>query len=385
MRSSRSTSEMIAPAMKAPRITSSPSDSASAAKPTSSTSDARTRICAVVSCRRTRSSRRRRECSAPRTARKTAAARPNSPPSSSSVAPVPPSPEKKIESRMIAPKSAIEAAAMISCPKVVESCPESLSTGTSTPSEVAQRMIATSSGVSTRSTACRPNETASATASEIAKPVSVSLRTCPRSLPNSISSPARKSTNARPSSATTSTASSTSTQPSPDGPTTMPATISSTTEGSSSAREEPEQERRREGDRHDDEEVARSRASGQPRATERRAERAAPDHDRPPLVRDVVGDPVLLVAAVALQRAEVDRAVGAAVRGVAGDEPDTQVGARGGLEPGQREVALRRPTSTTEATPSVWCSSARKSPRASAAPLTTVSSATRSRTVVSPR
>ena len=50
---------------------------------------------------------------------------------------------------MIAPKSAIDAAAMISCPKVEEISPESLSTGTSTPSEVAQRMIATSSGVST--------------------------------------------------------------------------------------------------------------------------------------------------------------------------------------------------------------------------------------------
>ena len=65
--SSRSASETIAPAMNAPRIASSPSVSASAAKPTSSTSAARTRICAVVSCRRRRSARMRIECSAPRT------------------------------------------------------------------------------------------------------------------------------------------------------------------------------------------------------------------------------------------------------------------------------------------------------------------------------
>ncbi len=130
--SSRSASETIVPAMNAPRIASSPSVSASAAKPTSRTSVARTRICAVVSCRRRRSARIRMECSAPRTTRRTVAASRNSAPSSRSVDPVPPSPEKKIVSRMIAPKSAIEAAAMISCPNVEESCPESLSTGTST-------------------------------------------------------------------------------------------------------------------------------------------------------------------------------------------------------------------------------------------------------------
>ena len=44
------------------------------------------------------------------TATNTIAASTNSAPSSSSVEPVPPSPEKKIESRMIAPKSAIDAA-----------------------------------------------------------------------------------------------------------------------------------------------------------------------------------------------------------------------------------------------------------------------------------
>ena len=65
-----STSETIAPAMNAPRIASSPSCWAIAAKPTNSTSAARTRICAVVSCRRSRSARIRAECSAPRTTTK---------------------------------------------------------------------------------------------------------------------------------------------------------------------------------------------------------------------------------------------------------------------------------------------------------------------------
>ena len=56
----------------------------------------------------------RSERSAPRTATSTTAASPSSEPISSSVAPVPPSPVKKIESRMIAPKSAIEPAAITS-------------------------------------------------------------------------------------------------------------------------------------------------------------------------------------------------------------------------------------------------------------------------------
>ena len=65
MARSRSTSEMIAPAMKAPRMTSSPSSVASATSPMSRTKAARMRICAVVSCRRRRTSPRRRECSTP--------------------------------------------------------------------------------------------------------------------------------------------------------------------------------------------------------------------------------------------------------------------------------------------------------------------------------
>ena len=229
---SRSSSEMIAPATNAPRITSRPSCSATAAKPMNRTSAARTRICAVVSWRRSRSARMRTERSAPRTTKKTTIPRSASAPSSSSVDPAPPSPEKNRVSRMIAPKSAIEAAETISWPNVDEISPASLSTGTITPSDVAQRMIATSSGVCTRPAVLSPNPTTTATPNESAKPSAVSRSTRPRSFSNSISSPARKSTKARPISAITAIDWSTSTMPSTDGPTTMPATISSTTEGS---------------------------------------------------------------------------------------------------------------------------------------------------------
>lgn len=55
-------------------------------------------------------------------------------------------PEKNSESRMIEPKSAIEAAAMTSSPRLESMLPESFSTGKTTPSEVATSTIATNSG-----------------------------------------------------------------------------------------------------------------------------------------------------------------------------------------------------------------------------------------------
>ena len=198
------------------------------------------------------------ERSAPRTVTNTTAASTSSAPRSSSVEPTPPSPEKNSVSRMIAPKSAIDAADTISCQNGVEISPESFSTGTITPSEVAQRMIATSSGVSTRPAADSPRPTTTAIPNETAKPSAVRRRTCPRSFSNSISSPARKSTKPRPIRATTSIAWSTSTIPSSDGPMTMPATISSTTEGGARqgkgrARTVPR------GHRHDDQQVGEGR------------------------------------------------------------------------------------------------------------------------------
>ena len=54
--------------------------------------------------------------------------------------------ENRSESRITAPKSAIEEAAITSWPKVEEICPESFSTGTSTPSEVALSSTARNTG-----------------------------------------------------------------------------------------------------------------------------------------------------------------------------------------------------------------------------------------------
>ncbi len=132
---------------------------------------------------------------------------------------------------MIAPKSAIVLAAITSCPSVEPLSPASLSTGISTPSEVAESAIATSSGASTRPASLRPPAATSAIANDTAKLTPASFRTRPRKRAKSISRPARKSRNASPSVATTAIVSSTCTHPSTLGPTTIPATISNTTAG----------------------------------------------------------------------------------------------------------------------------------------------------------
>ena len=98
----------------------------------------------------------RRERSAPRMTTNVTASRATKSPSRIAVDPGPLSPEKNSESRITAPKSAIDAAARTSCPNRLVSSPTSLSTGMITPSEVPQRMIATSSGVSTRPAALSP-------------------------------------------------------------------------------------------------------------------------------------------------------------------------------------------------------------------------------------
>jgi hypothetical protein len=54
--------------------------------------------------------------------------------------------EKKRDRRMMAPKSAIDDPAMISCPSVVLLWPASASTGITMPSDVLDSMIATSRG-----------------------------------------------------------------------------------------------------------------------------------------------------------------------------------------------------------------------------------------------
>ncbi len=140
---------------------------------------------------------------------------------------------------MIVAKSAIEAAATTSWPNGDSIRPESLSTGTTTPSEVAESTIAMNRALLTWSVACRMPPATSAIANETKKPVSADPATRPRSLSYSISRPARKSRKARPRMPSTRTGSSISTQPSTAGPITMPARISSTTAGKRSAGASP--------------------------------------------------------------------------------------------------------------------------------------------------
>jgi hypothetical protein len=81
------------------------------------------------------------------------------------------SPEKKSESRITAPKSATDEPVMTNCPKEERLCPASASTGTTMPSEVAESMIATSSGAC-MSPATPSNEaTPNAITSESANPI----------------------------------------------------------------------------------------------------------------------------------------------------------------------------------------------------------------------
>ena len=122
IRASRSISDRIAPAVNAPRITSRPRFSASATKAAISRKAPRTRIWAVVSCRRTSAADSRRECSSPIRPTTATAASTTNPPSSRSLVPVPvASREKKRVSRMMVAKSAIEAAAIVSWPNALPS------------------------------------------------------------------------------------------------------------------------------------------------------------------------------------------------------------------------------------------------------------------------
>src|SRR5919108_2597380 len=78
-------------------------------------------------------------------------------------------------------------------------------------------------------------------------------------------------------------------------------------------------------------------ASGQARAAERRAERTAPDDDGPAVHPGALRDLVLLIAAIALERTQVDVALGSAVGRVAAHEADAEIGTRRGGERRERE------------------------------------------------
>ena len=196
----------------------------------------RIRICAVVSISlaNTRSARALRPARISATASSTATSA--KPVSNNNRAGRPvDSSENNSDSRITAPKSAIDAAAMISWPVAPPSWPESLSTGTTSPSDVEHRMIAMSSGAEANPPAASSSATTTAIAKDTTKPVSARISGRPRSLCTSISRPARNSRNARPIRASTWTGASTCTQPSSEGPSTMPATISSTGEGTRNA------------------------------------------------------------------------------------------------------------------------------------------------------
>ena len=132
-----------------------------------------------------------------------------------------------------------------------------MSTGISTPSDVAQRMIATSSGVSTSPAAfsAQRDRERDREREREAEPREPQHRPAQPRRTRSPGRPGRAGTRAR---ASRSPRSSRRPRPSRarDGPTTIPATISSTTDGQPHAREQAEQERRGEGDRRDDQEVA---------------------------------------------------------------------------------------------------------------------------------
>ena len=118
--------------------------------------------------------------------------------------------------------------------------PASLSTGTTRPSDVADRVMATSSGRHEPSRRVNPTPAADAQrqreSGSRARRAAATGRAAGRT---SISSPARNSRNASPNSARICTGRSTCTQPSTDGPSTIPAMISRTTAGSRSSGAKP--------------------------------------------------------------------------------------------------------------------------------------------------
>jgi len=129
---------------------SRPNRPASTVNATSSRTAKRTLISAVVSCSRTSTWPSRTDRAAPETTMPVTATSPANAPRTTTLAPVlPPEEEKNRDSSTIAVKSATLAAARAVCPTWLCTWPASLSTGTTRPSAVAERMIATSSGAGT--------------------------------------------------------------------------------------------------------------------------------------------------------------------------------------------------------------------------------------------
>src|SRR5690242_19258523 len=218
--------------MNAPRMLSNPNFSASTTKAISRSIAARTRISAVVSCSRSRTSPSRVDREESVTATPTRSTSPTNIPRSSSRERGSVSvPENSRDSSSTAAKSATDEAAMVVCPSRPSTAPASFSTATTSPREVAETVTASSSGSASQLAPFRASPADQPTTTDTAYPTTEKASSRPRSRCTSISRPARKSSIASPSRETIWTARSGSTQPSTDGPTTMPSTISRTTAG----------------------------------------------------------------------------------------------------------------------------------------------------------
>ncbi len=205
---------------------------ARARKPTSSRMAPLTRISAVVSCRRSRVADRRFERPAPATVIPPTAARTTNPPRSTSLAAVlVASREKNSDSRTTVAKSATDEAAIVSWPSGDAASPASFKTGTMSPSDVAESVIATSSGRCTIPMPSRAALKRSASPNETTNPTSDVVRNRPLNRDGSTSRPARNSSIVTPRSDRIRIGVSRWTHPRTEGPMTMPATISRTTAG----------------------------------------------------------------------------------------------------------------------------------------------------------
>ena len=120
---------------------------------------------------------------------------------------------------------------MTSCPKSEPALPESFSTGTTRPSDVADSVMAISKGDWMRPPARSRSPMANPRAREMANPIAGRRSLGPRRWPSSTSKPETNNRNPSPTTARTLITRSAWTQPSTDGPRRIPNTISTTTAG----------------------------------------------------------------------------------------------------------------------------------------------------------
>lgn len=192
--SARSARRRMIPARNAPRIIASPKSAATTPNASAKVIATRTRSGALVFSSREASARSRGTLLIrwiPTTATAVTTTKPPSRPSS--VAGLLDAAEKNTETGSSGTSSPTEPAAMTSRPKIVSSWPESLCTGTRTPSEVAMKMMPTSGPSVTRPLAWNPYPSPSPKAAETTKARPTVIRECRSKRRRSISKPARNS------------------------------------------------------------------------------------------------------------------------------------------------------------------------------------------------